>query len=130
MEHCLSSRCETHTRPSTGRSLKLFAATFAAAAIVSIAQPAEAAVTAVLNGTTLEVTGDGANDIITLRLEPGNPANLQVFDGAVLVNTFAVAGITVIDVDGGAGTDTILRRRGQRRDRGRRGRGGLPARRR
>ena len=108
MEHCLSSRCEIHTRPAAGRSLKLFAATFAAAAIVSIAQPAEAAVTATLNVTTLEVAGDGANDIITLRLEPGNPANLQVFDNVTLVNTFAIAGITVIDVDGGAGADTIL----------------------
>jgi Ca2+-binding RTX toxin-like protein len=108
MEHCLSSRCESRTRPFAGRSLKLFAATLTAAAIVSVAQPAEAAVAAVLNGTTLEVTGDGANDIITLRLEAGNAANLQVFDGAVLVNTFAVAGITVIDVDGGAGNDTIL----------------------
>ena len=93
MEHCL---------------LKQFAATFAIGAFVALAQPAEAAVTATLNVTTLEVTGDGANDVITLRLQAGNPANLQVFDGAVLVNTFAVAGITVIDVDGGAGADTIL----------------------
>ena len=88
---------------------KLFAATPSPPrAFVSLAQPAEAAVTATLNVTTLEVTGDGANDIITLRLEAGNPANLQVFDGAILVNTFAIAGITVIDVDGGAGNDTIL----------------------
>ncbi len=115
MEHCL---------------LKQLAATIAVGAIVALAQPAEAAVTANLNVTTLEVTGDGANDIITLRLQAGVPANLQVFDGATLVNTFAIAGITVIDVDGGAGARHHPGRRGQRRDRGRGRRGGLHPRRR
>jgi hypothetical protein len=93
MEHCL---------------LKRLAATFAVGAFVALAQPAEATVTAVLNGTTLEVDGDGANDVITLRLQAGNPANLEVFEDATLRGTFAIAGITVIDVDGGAGADTIL----------------------
>ena len=126
MEHCLPPSVR-HIRPPA--VLKL-SPPLCRRAIVSLAQPAEAAVTAVLNGTTLEVTGDGANDVITLRLERGNPANLQVFDGAVLVNTFAVAGITVIDVDGGAGDDTILvdEANGAIAVAGRRG--GLPARRR
>ena len=55
MEHCLSSRCESRTRPFAGRSLKLFAATLTAAAIVSVAQPAEAAVAAVINGKLVEL---------------------------------------------------------------------------
>src|SRR5689334_3959433 len=94
MEHCLPKRT---------------AATLAAlGAVVALAQPAEAAVTANLVVTALIVNGDGANDVISLRLEPGNAANLQVFDGAVLVNTFAIAGITTIAVNGGAGADTIL----------------------
>src|SRR5688572_15361309 len=93
MEHCLQ---------------KPLAAILVVGAFVALAQPAEAAVTANLNVTTLEVVGDGADDEIILRLEAGNPANLQVFDGALLINTFAVAGITVVDVDAGAGVDSIL----------------------
>ncbi len=62
MEHCL---------------LKQLAAIVAVGTFAALAQPAEAAVTATLNVTTLEVTGDGANDTITLRLEPGTPRTFK-----------------------------------------------------
>jgi Ca2+-binding RTX toxin-like protein len=77
-----------------------------AAALVSA--PAGAAVTAGVVGNQLQVNGDGANDIITLRLLAGDTTQVEVLDDAVVVGTFPRAGFTTIVVNGGDGADTIL----------------------
>jgi Ca2+-binding RTX toxin-like protein len=77
-------------------------------ALVISAGQAHAAVTASVTGNVLSVTGDAADDSITLRLVSGNTAQVEVLDGAALVGTFARATFQNIVVTGSAGNDTIL----------------------
>lgn len=70
--------------------------------------PAQAAATATLVGGQLQVTGDGADDLITVRLLAGDTTQLEVLSGVAVVGTFARAAVTSILVNGGAGADVIL----------------------
>ena len=79
-----------------------------AAAVLMTPQIASAAVTAAVVGNQLQVTGDGADDSITLRLLAGDATQVEVLDGAVVRGTFARATFASILVQGGAGNDTIL----------------------
>ena len=79
-----------------------------AAAVLMTPQIASAAVTAAVVGNQLQVTGDGADDSITLRLLAGDATQVEVVDGAVVRGTFARATFASILVQGGAGNDTIL----------------------
>ena len=79
-----------------------------AAAVLMAPQIASAAVTAAIVGNQLQVTGDGADDSITLRLLAGDATQVEVLDGAVVRGTFARATFASILVQGGAGNDTIL----------------------
>src|SRR5690349_18907825 len=79
-----------------------------AAATVMMPPPASAAVTAAVIGNQLQVTGDGADDSITLRLLAGDATQVEVLDGAVVRGTFARATFASILVQGNAGNDTIL----------------------
>ena len=78
------------------------------AAAVMMPPRASAAVTANVVGNQLQVTGDGADDSITLRLLAGDATQVEVLDGAVVRGTFARAAFASILVQGGAGNDTIL----------------------
>src|SRR3954468_19737832 len=69
---------------------------------------ASAGVTAAVVGNQLQVTGDGADDSITLRLLAGDATQVEVLDGVVVRGTFARAAFASILVQGGAGNDTIL----------------------
>ena len=79
-----------------------------AAAVLMAPRIASAAVTAAIVGNQLQVTGDGADDSITLRLLAGDTTQVEVLDGAVVRGTFARATFASILVQGGAGNDTIL----------------------
>jgi Ca2+-binding RTX toxin-like protein len=68
---------------------------------------AQAGVTATIVGGTLQVTGDAASDAITLRLMAGNPTQVQVVYGAVVLGPFARSGFTAISVSAGGGDDTV-----------------------
>ena len=74
-------------------------------AVLAPATRAQAAVTAVVSADTLLVTGDGANDVITLRLVAGNSTQVEVVG---VIGTFDRATFSAISVDGGGGADTIL----------------------
>ena len=67
-----------------------------------------AAVTASVVGTQLQVTGDAADDVITLRLLAGDATQLEVLDGAAVIGTFPRATFLTIVINGGPGADTIL----------------------
>ena len=54
-----------------------------AAAVLMTPQIASAAVTAAVVGNQLQVTGDGADDSITLRLLAGDATQVEVLDGVV-----------------------------------------------
>ncbi len=79
-----------------------------AAVALMMPPPASAAVTAQLVGNQLQVTGDGADDSITLRLLAGDTTQVEVLEGAVVRGTFARATFASILVQAGAGADTIL----------------------
>jgi Ca2+-binding RTX toxin-like protein len=79
-----------------------------AAAVLLAPRPASAAVTAGIVGNQLQVTGDGADDTITLRLLAGDTTQVEVLDGAAPIGTFARAAFASILVQGGAGNDTIV----------------------
>jgi Ca2+-binding RTX toxin-like protein len=79
-----------------------------ASAILMMPPPASAAVTANLVGNQLQVTGDGADDVITVRLLAGDATQVEVLDGAVATGTFARAAFASILVQGNGGADTIL----------------------
>jgi Ca2+-binding RTX toxin-like protein len=79
-----------------------------AAAALMMPPPASAAVTAQVVGNQLQVTGDGADDSITLRLLAGDATQVEVLDGVVVRGTFARATFASILVQGNAGNDTIL----------------------
>jgi hypothetical protein len=76
-------------------------------ALLAVATPAGAAVTATVVSNQLRVTSDGTGDTITLRLLLGDATQLEVLSGAVIVGTFARATFTTIAIDGGGGNDTI-----------------------
>ena len=79
-----------------------------AAAVLMAPRLASAAVTAAVVGNQLQVTGDGADDSITLRLLAGDATQVEVLDGVAVRGTFARAAFASILVQGGAGNDTIL----------------------
>ncbi len=79
-----------------------------AAVTLMMPPPASAAVTANVVGNQLQVTGDGADDSITLRLLAGDTTQVEVLDGVVVRGTFARATFASILVQGNAGNDTIL----------------------
>jgi Ca2+-binding RTX toxin-like protein len=79
-----------------------------AAAALMMPPPASAAVTAQVVGNQLQVTGDGADDLITLRLLSGDTTQVEVLEGVVVRGTFARATFASILVQAGAGNDTIL----------------------
>ena len=79
-----------------------------AAAVLMAPQIASAAVAAAIVGNQLQVTGDAADDSITLRLLAGDATQVEVLDGVVVRGTFARAAFASILVQGGAGNDTIL----------------------
>ncbi len=79
-----------------------------AAVTLMMPPPASAAVTANVVGNQLQVTGDGADDSITLRLLAGDATQVEVLEGAVVRGTFARATFASILVQGNAGNDTIL----------------------
>ncbi len=93
-----------------GSFLRQFAraGAIAGAATLAFVVPAHAAVTAAIASNQLQVTGDGADDVITLRLLAGDTTQVEVLDGATVVGAFPRAGFTTILVNGGAGADTIL----------------------
>jgi Ca2+-binding RTX toxin-like protein len=66
--------------------------------------------TAVIIGTTLQVTGDGSDETIALRLAAGDPTTLVVDDGndGTADHTFARSAFNRILVDGAGGNDTLL----------------------
>jgi Ca2+-binding RTX toxin-like protein len=68
----------------------------------------EAAVAAILVGDDVIVAGDGADDVATLRLQPGNTTMLQVLSGVTVVATFDRSTFDAIIVDLAGGADTIL----------------------
>ncbi len=82
----------------------LIAGMFALASV----SPVYAAVTASVVGTQLQVTGDAADDVITLRLLAGDATQLEVLDGAAVIGTFPRATFLTIVINGGPGADTIL----------------------
>ena len=86
----------------------LWSWSFVAATALMMPPPASAAVTAQVVGNQLQVTGDGADDSITLRLLTGDTTQVEVLDGAVVRGTFARATFASILVQAGAGTDTVL----------------------
>src|SRR4051794_21649156 len=63
------------------------------------------ALTSSLTGGLLSVTGDAANDIVTLRL--GTTNRIEVLSGAVVVSNFDPSAVLRIVVNGGAGNDSI-----------------------
>jgi Ca2+-binding RTX toxin-like protein len=78
-------------------------------AVLCGARAADGAVTANVVGSTLQVTGDGASDTITLRLVPGDATRLEVaVYPAVVLGPFARSGFIAITVDAGAGHDSVL----------------------
>jgi Ca2+-binding RTX toxin-like protein len=79
-----------------------------AATALMMPPPASAAVTAQVVGNQLQVTGDGADDSITLRLLSGDTTQVEVLEGAVVRGTFLRAAFASILVQAGAGNDTIL----------------------
>ena len=79
-----------------------------AATILMMPPPASAAVTANIVGNQLQVNGDGADDIITLRLLAGDVNQVEVLDGALVLGPFNRAAFTSILVQGLDGNDTIL----------------------
>src|SRR5690349_12435901 len=79
-----------------------------ASAILVMPPPASAAVTANPVGNQLQVTGDGADDSITVRLLAGDATQVEVLDGVVVRGTFARAAFASILVQGNGGADTIL----------------------
>ena len=98
---------------STGGTKRMFARSAlvgaAVAWVVLLALPAHAAVTAQIQGTTLVVTGDSANDQIALRLQGGVPGNLQVDvgDNGTADFTFDRSLFDHITVNAGAGADAL-----------------------
>jgi hypothetical protein len=80
----------------------------AATALLGFARTADAAVTASVTATQLNVAGDAANDSIRLRLLAGDNTQVEVLDNGAVIGTFARATFTTISVTGGAGDDTIV----------------------
>src|SRR5262245_17129778 len=91
----------------TRRPAPLVAAGLAPLALVGAAQRAEALVTSSVVANQLNVAGDGANDVIRLRLAAGNTTQVEVLDNGVVTGTFDRATFATISVTGGAGDDTI-----------------------
>jgi Ca2+-binding RTX toxin-like protein len=81
----------------------------AAAMLAFNAAPALASYTAGVQGTTLQITGDGASDKLSLRLAPGDPNTLQVDVGEDGTVDFAFnrSTFTAIDVQAGGGDDEV-----------------------
>jgi Ca2+-binding RTX toxin-like protein len=74
-----------------------------------LAAPAHAAVTAQIQGTTLVVTGDSANEQIALRLQGGAPGTLQVDvgDNGSADFSFDRSLFDHITINAGGGADTL-----------------------
>jgi Ca2+-binding RTX toxin-like protein len=73
------------------------------------AAPALASTTASVQGQTLQITGDGADNKLSLRLDPANPDVLQVDVGEDGTVDFAFdrSTFTAIDVQAGGGNDDV-----------------------
>jgi heme/copper-type cytochrome/quinol oxidase subunit 2 len=69
------------------------------------ATPAAGAVTAAVVINTLLVTGDAANNPITLRVSPLDDRDVEVLDGTVSLGTFKRTLFTAISVSGLGGSD-------------------------
>ena len=76
-------------------------------AFLGAAQRAEALVTANVVANQLVVAGDGANDVIRLRLAAGNTTQVEVLDNGAVIGTFDRATFATISITGGAGDDAI-----------------------
>ena len=70
-------------------------------------EPAHAAVVANILGTELRVSGDAANDDISLRLS-ADTLRVEVRNDGALVNSFLRTAFTTITINGGAGSDDVL----------------------
>ncbi len=66
------------------------------------------AVTAAVVGTTLDITGDAANNTATVRLVSGNPTETEVLSGSSSVGTFSNVTFTSISASLGNGTDNLI----------------------
>ena len=62
--------------------------------------------TVAVNGTTLTVNGNGADDSITVR-ETGGSVHVEYFDANGAFQTQDLVSITAIKINGGGGSDTI-----------------------
>ena len=109
----------------------LLVALLSASLAVVFATPASAAVTSSLQGTTLTLTGDGADDTIALGVS-GTDLTVDLNADGVPDATFPLASLTSVIVNAGGGNDVVTasqRAPPATRDQ-RRGRGGRPDRRR
>src|SRR5215217_7917524 len=99
----------TRPRSTGGRTLTLAALAAVAAFVAMPADGALAAYSANVSAQTLRITGDGANDTLALRLQANVPTTLQVDVGADGTADFSFdrGSFTAIDVDAGAGNDTV-----------------------
>src|SRR5215212_5962296 len=97
----------THTDPPARRALALAALTSVClVAALGLATQASADSTARVQAGTLQITGDGAGD--TLTLAQGSTANaLDVVVNSQLVSTFDHATFTAVAVDARGGNDTV-----------------------
>ena len=86
----------------------LWSWTLVAAVALMMPPPASAAVTANVVSNQLRITGDGADDSITLRLLAGDANTVEVLEGVTPVGTFDRATFASILVEGNGGNDTIL----------------------
>ena len=62
--------------------------------------------TVAVNGSTLTVNGNGADDSITVR-ETGGSVHVEYFDANGVFKTQDLVSITAIKINGGGGSDTI-----------------------
>ena len=90
--------------PHTLRTLSSLVAV--ACGALALTAPAEASVLPTVASDTLTVTGDGADDQITLRLAAGVPSVVEVHSGTS-VASFDRGSFARIAVRSGAGADTI-----------------------
>jgi Ca2+-binding RTX toxin-like protein len=95
--------------PSKARSALAVSGAGLAAALTFGATPALAAYTAQVSNGTLQVTGNGENDALALRLAPGDPQTLQldVGDDGTADFAFDRSAFTAVDVQAGGGDDSI-----------------------
>jgi hypothetical protein len=76
--------------------------------LISSPTPAVAAVTAFVAAHQLIVAGDGAANVITVRVVAGNAARLEVLDSGTVLGSFPRSTFTTILVNAVGGNDTIF----------------------